>query len=267
MHRSFFAFRSAPALDKAPEGAQSALPPPACRGTAKQYARRGALRRLGSGAFALASCWLLSGCIDTYAAAPTPQTQAPPRPTNLARREGVSPSGATVAVASFLGGPDGIRDRFTRAFDAAARSQDIVIAAPAAANYLVRGYLNALPEGDDTAVTYVLDIFDSKKHRTQRVEDQITIKAKAADPWSVVDDQVLAAVAATSAAALATVLTNTPEAIAAATRAERTKAGGAPAIAARDGAGDDRTILAATPPGGPPGNTASANDLKRVALH
>ncbi len=251
MHRSFFAPGPASASDKVPEGGQPALQPPARGSTAKQYAiRRGALHRLGTSSLALASCWLLAGCIDTYVAAPAPQTQAPPLPTNLVRREGVSPSGATVAVASFLGGPAGIRDRFTIAFDAAAKSQDIVMAEPAAANYLVRGYLNAVPEGDGTAVTYVLDIFDSKKHRTQRVEDQINIKAKAADPWSVVDDRALAAVAAKSAEALAAVLTNTPEAL----------------VAARNDA-VGHTIVAATPPVGPPGDDASGGDLRRLALH
>ncbi len=53
------------------------------------------------------------------------------------------------------------------AFDNAARAQDIVMATPDAADYLVRGYLNATQEGDGTAVTYVLDVFDAKKHRTR----------------------------------------------------------------------------------------------------
>ncbi len=125
-----------------------------------------------------------------------------------------------------------IRDRFVSAFDTAPAAQDIVMATPDAADYLVRGYLNAVPEGDGTALTYVLDIFDAKKHRTQRVEDQILLKATAADPWSVVDDSALSAVAAKSAAALAAVLTNTPQAVLAAAQAQ-------PATAAFCGAGGD----------------------------
>ncbi len=267
MHRSFFAPEPAPTPNQSPEGERPARQPSAGRTTAAHYAiRRKILQRLGSSGFVLASCWLLSGCIDSYAAAPPPQTQAPPPPTNLVRREGVSPSGATVAVASLIGGPDGIRDRFTSAFDAAAKAQNIVMASPKTANYLVRGYLNAVPEADGTAVTYVLDIFDSKKHRTQRVEDQILVKANAADPWSMVDDRVLAAVAAKSATALATVLTNTPEAIVAAARAAPTKTGDAAAVASSDAAGG-RTIVTATPLDGSSGNDPSADGLKRLALH
>jgi hypothetical protein len=138
------------------------------------------------------------------------------------------------------------------------------MATPAAANYLIRGYLNAVPEDNGTALTYVLDIFDSKKHRTQRVEDQILLKAQAPDPWSVVDDSALSAVAAKSAAALAAVLTNTPEAMLASTEAPPANA---PAVATAHAAEDGRTIVAAMPPVEDPSATASAVGLRRVALH
>jgi len=257
MHPSFFVPESAPSSDQISGGEQPTRQPSACRGT---------LRRLGSCALALASCWMLSGCIDSFAAAPPPPTVAPPPPTNLVRREGVSPSGATVAMASLLGGTDGIRDSFTSAFDAAAKAQKIVMVPPATANYLVRGYLDAVPDADGTSVTYVLDIFDSKKHRTQRVEDHILVKTKAADPWSVVNDNVLAAVAAKSASALATVLTNTPEAIVAASLAAPDKTGNAAGVASSDEPGG-HTVVAAAPPVGPPGNSASTDGLRRLALH
>ena len=256
MHPSFFAPESVSSSDQISGGEQPTRRPLACRAT---------LRRLGSSALALASCWMLSGCIDSFAAAPPPPTVTPP-PTNLVRREGVSPSGATVAVASLLGGPDGIRDSFASAFDAAAQAQKIVMVPPATANYLVRGYLNAVPEADGTSVTYVLDIFDAKKHRTQRVEDHILVTTKAADPWSVVNDRILAAVAAKSAAALATVLTNTPEAIVAAALATPDKTGNAAGVASSDAAGG-HTDVAAAPPVGPPGNGASTDGLRRLALH
>lgn len=211
----------------------------------------------------LASFCLLAGCVDNEVAAQAPP---PPRPqaTNLDRRPGVSPSGAAVAIVSFAGGPDGLRESFSQAFDTAARTQDIVMATPAAANYLVRGYLNAVPEGDGTALTYVLDIFDAKKHRTQRVEDQILLKAQATDPWSVVDDSALSAIAAKSAAALAAVLTNTPEAILAASEAPPANA---PAVVTTHAIEDGRTVVTATPPASPPTAAASEGDLRRVALH
>lgn len=233
-----------------------------CRGPFNHGpAHFGLLRRLGGSGFAFASFCLLAGCVDSYVATQAPQV-TPPQPSNMARREGVSPSGATVAVASFAGGPDGMRDRFIIAFDDAAQTQDIVMATPEAADYLVRGYLNAVPEGDGTAVTYVLDIFDANKHRTQRVEDQILLKAKAADPWSVVDASAVSAVAAKSAAALAAVLTNTPEAIVAAAHTNPANAG-APGAATAHAEEDGRTIVAATPPVGPP----TAGGLGSLALH
>ncbi len=73
-----------------------------------------------------------------------------------------------------------------------------------------------ISEGDAaTVVSYVLDVFDAGKHRTQRVEDEVVLRGTAPDPWSLVNDDVLATVAQKSAADLAAVMTNTPEAIAA----------------------------------------------------
>ena len=232
------------------------------RPSVADLAQRDFLASAGLKGLVLASFCLLAGCVenDVAAQAPPPQPQA----TNMERRPGVSPSGAAVAIVSLAGGPDGLRDSFSHAFDAAARTQNIVMATPAAANYLVRGYLNAVPEDNGTALTYVLDIFDSKKHRTQRVEDQILLKAQAPDPWSVVDDSALSAIAAKSATALAAVLTNTPEAVLA---AAETPPANAPAVATAQAADDGRTIVAATPPAEDPSATASAGGLRRVALH
>jgi hypothetical protein len=183
---------------------------------------------------------LLSGCVDNNLAQ-GPDPSAPPS-TNMARRPGVSPAGATVALASFSGAPQEITDRFTPIFADAARLGDINFTDPDKANYLVRGYLSAHPEGDATAVAFVLDVFDSKKERTQRVEDEILIKGQAADPWSLVDDRTLAAVAAESSDDLAAVMSNTPEAILAANPP--------PSDGHNVAAIDGQTVVAATPPPG-----------------
>lgn len=201
------------------------------------------LCRLVSAGLALTCFGILAGCVDTNVAqGPDPST---PHSTNIARREGVSPSGATVALASFTGGPQDLDDRFAAIFADAAKRGDISVADPDNANYLVRGYLNARPEGDATAVAYVLDIFDAKKQRAQRVENEIIVKAQAADPWSVVDDSVLAAVASKSADDLAAVMTNTPEALLA--------ANGAPSDGHNATTEDGQTAVAATfPPAAAP---------------
>jgi hypothetical protein len=211
------------------------------------------VRRAGIGTVLVAATCLLAGCVDSNVGAQAPQP-SPEASTNIERRPGVSPAGATVAVVSLSGMPDAIRDRFTQAFDAAAKTQDIAMASSGAADYLVRGYLNAVPEEEGTAVTYVLDVFDAKKHRTQRVSDEIFVQTKTADPWSVVDDRILTAVATKSAAGLAAVLTNTPQAIAAArTQPETTQT----ATAQPD---DGHTVVAASPPAGQPsgGQTSTA---------
>jgi hypothetical protein len=187
----------------------------------------------------------LSGCVEDAAQAPVATSISSD---NIAARPGVSPSGATVAVASISGAPGGFDGKFQAMLTAYAKRGGVSIADAGQPNYLVRGYLSADSEGDAaTVVSYVLDVFDAGKHRTQRVEDEVVLRGTAPDPWSLVNDDVLATVAQKSAADLAAVMTNTPEAIAAATPA----AGPAPQVAsssAQPPAQDGRTIVAASAP-------------------
>ncbi len=202
------------------------------------------------------ACLALGGCVDNnLAQAPDPSA---PAATNMARRAGVSPSGATVALASFSGAPQDLSDRFTTIFASAAQRSEINMTDPDEANYLVRGYLNAYPEGNATAVAFVLDVFDSNKQRTQRIEDEVLVDGQAADPWSLVDDSVLSQVAAKSADDLAAVMTNTPEAIAA-----NAAPSGEPNMAAEDG----QTIVPATPAASPASPSPSPSGLGMAALH
>lgn len=157
----------------------------------------------------------LSGCVEDAAQAPVAASMSSD---NIAARPGVSPSGATVALSSISGAPGAFDDKFQAMLTAYAKRSGVTIAQTGQPNYLVRGYLSADSEGDAaTIVSYVLDVFDAGKHRTQRVEDQVVLRGTAADPWSLVSDDVLATVAQKSAADLAAVMTNTPEAIAAST--------------------------------------------------
>jgi hypothetical protein len=199
----------------------------------------------------------LGGCVEDTAQAP-PQPAAPPSD-NIARRPNVSPAGATVGVASIGGAPGGLDDKFQALFVDAAKRSDVSVAAADDPNYLVRAYLSAYPEGEGTtAVAYVLDVFDSKKQRTQRVEDEVLIRGQAPDSWSLVGDDALAAVAAKSAADLAAVMTNTPEAIAA-NAAPAAPGETAPQVAtnAPPAPPDGRTVVAATAPASPAAAAAS----------
>jgi hypothetical protein len=200
---------------------------------------------------------LLSGCVDNNVAQ-KPDPSLPPQ-ANMARRPGVSPAGASVALASFSGAPREVTDRFTPIFADAARRSEIDFTDPDKANYFVRGYLSAHPEGDATAVAFVLDVFNSKKERTQRVEDEILIRGQATDPWSLVDDQALAAVAARSSDDLAAVMSNTPEALLAANPR--------PADGHNVAAIDGQTVVPATPPGAaPPASSPPSGGVGMAAL-
>jgi hypothetical protein len=201
----------------------------------------------------------LGGCVEENAAQ-APVAAAPSD--NIARRPDVSPAGATVAVASISGAPDGLNDKYQAMLAAFAKRGNVSLADAGSANYLVRAYLSAYPEGDTaTAVAYVLDVFDAGKRRTQRVEDEVVVRGTAPDPWSLVSDDVLAAVAQKSATDLAAVMTNTPEAIAAASTppagaaSTQVAANGASAAPAQVAAAapaappqDGQTVVAATPP-------------------
>lgn len=164
-----------------------------------------------SSAVAFLAGWL-AGCVDM--AAPAADTTASIRPANMPRRDGISPAGASVALMGFVGAPAAFTEQLQAQFSGEASAQNLTLATANSANYLVRGYVKAAPQGPETTVSLVLDVFDSHRQHTQRIEDQVTIKAAAADPWSVVDQTALAAVAAKSADDLANFLTNTPEAIA-----------------------------------------------------
>jgi hypothetical protein len=154
----------------------------------------------------------LGGCNDAPGSVEARATGG----TQLAARPGISPSGATVAFASLQGAPAPVISRFTEKTYAEAAHRDVVVTQPGDAKYLLRGYLSAYPAADGTSLVYVWDLFDAHKQRIQRVEDAITLRGTAADPWSLVDDRALASIAAKGADDLAAVLTNMPEAVAAA---------------------------------------------------
>lgn len=154
----------------------------------------------------------VGGCVDTVGQARIDPASAPQK---IARRDGVSPRGATVALASLDGAPENVAAAFIADFNASASGYDMTIAEPKSASYLVRGYLTAYP-GDQgsTRFAYVLDVFDKRKVRVARLTDDAPVPAAAADPWSLADVKIVRALAQRSAADLADALTNTPEAVA-----------------------------------------------------
>jgi hypothetical protein len=201
----------------------------------------------------------LSGCVDGDS--PAAETTAHVHAANMPRRPGVSPTGASVAMTTFGGAPQQLADQFKASFGQGATERQITLADANKANYLIRGYLNAFADDSGTTVSFVFDVFDARRQLAQRIEDQVSVKAAAADPWSVVDPAVLAAVAAKSADDLADFLTNTPEAITA--NSER------PAADTHQLADSDsgQTTIAATPPAPAPQAPAAARGTGFASLH
>ncbi|MDB5571258.1 MAG: hypothetical protein JWN93_2441, partial [Hyphomicrobiales bacterium] len=141
--------------------------------------------------------------------------EAPAPVQRISARPGVSPSGATVAFTSLDGPPAQVANRFHAAMSGALASRDVATAGSATANYLVQGHLGAWPGEKGVTIAWVWDVFDSRKQRLQRMEDEILV-GQAGDPWAAATEAVLASVAARSADELAAFLSNTPEALAAA---------------------------------------------------
>jgi hypothetical protein len=208
----------------------------------------------------LISAAVLAGCVESTAS-PPPQAQAQ-APQALARRDGVSPRGASVALASLTGVSQPVADRIKTAFAQEASDREISLADAKDADYFVRGYINASASELGTAVTVVFDIFNVAKKRMQRLEDDVFVEGAAADPWSVVDTAAIDKLATKSAEGLAAFLTNTPEAIA------KSQTDSAPVegyVSTQAKSDANQTIVKKAQPMSPPSSAKTA-DLSIAAL-
>lgn len=59
------------------------------------------------------------------------------------------------------------------------------------AGHILKGYLSAYADGQDTVVTYVWDVLDAGGQRLNRIQGQQKVPGTAADPWSAVPDEVM----------------------------------------------------------------------------
>jgi hypothetical protein len=179
----------------------------------------------------------------------------------------VDPRGVRVALASLSGVPQPLEDRMKDAFTAQASERNITLADPAKAAYLIRGYVTTYPVATGTAVAAVYDVFDAKKNRAQRLEDDVVVKSDGADPWSGFNTAAMDDLAARSADALAAFLITTPEALAAPEPGAGSEPGATPAsrIAGRQTA----ARAGAAPSGSAQGAVvaAGASGLSVAALH
>ena len=170
-----------------------------------------AVARVRTAAGAAALAFALSGCVESM---PSVQANAPEPAgaTRIAARPGVSPAGVTGAFVDLGGAPAQVGQRFAASMAQALGARQITSDEPGKANYLVRGHMSAYAAEGGTAVAYVWDIYDSRRRRLQRLEDEGMVKGTAADPWAAADERTLATIAGRSADELAAFLTHTPEA-------------------------------------------------------
>jgi hypothetical protein len=162
--------------------------------------------------FSFVSVLCLSGCLDAAVEMGGPQAKVVG-----ARSAGplISPHGASLAIVSVEGPPDEVGARFRNELESAAQSRDVALAEAERANYRLRAFLTASPAEGATRVAYVLDIYDRRGRRVQRLASEAGVEADP-DPWRAVDEKSLILCAEKGADDLAAFLATTPEAIAAA---------------------------------------------------
>jgi hypothetical protein len=161
-----------------------------------------------AGVLALMAALALGGCVENTGEIALGADGA----SAFVRRPDASMAGATVAIMSLDGAPEDLAARFHASLDQAAAQRQIAVAPPAAARYLVRGYLTASPIQDGAEIDFVWDVFTPDKKRVQRLSDAMLVHGSGADPWAMIGDATLDSIAAKCADDLAAYLSNTPEA-------------------------------------------------------
>lgn len=142
----------------------------------------------------------LAGCQETTTTAARPRVDAP---------------GVPVSVQSISGAPDQVTTRFASMLgEAAAERKMEIVASNAPARFRVRGYLTAHPTEDgQTSLAFVWDVYDEAKKRAQRVQgESLGKRGGAEDPWSGIDQTIVAKAASDSMDAIATFLVSVPPA-------------------------------------------------------
>jgi len=155
---------------------------------------------------ALVGALALAGCVETGDIAASADHE------QFVRRPDASMAGATVAIMSVDGAPQALSAEFKQSFDQAAAAQQIAVAPPTSAHYLVRGYVSASPIEGGAAVDVVWDVFTPDKKRAQRLSDTLYVRGSGDDPWAMVSPAALDSIAGKCADDLAAYLSNTPEA-------------------------------------------------------
>lgn len=135
--------------------------------------------------------------------------------TTTAQRPRVDAPGVPVSVQSISGAPDSVTTNFASLLgEAAAERRMEIVAGDKPARFRVRGYLTAQPTADgQTSLAFVWDVYDETKKRAQRVQgESLGKRGGGSDPWTGIDQSVVAKAAAESMDAIAGFLVTAPTA-------------------------------------------------------
>ncbi|AMJ60847.1 hypothetical protein [Bosea sp. PAMC 26642] len=157
--------------------------------------------------------------------------------TTTVARQRVDAPGVPVSVQSISGAPDSVTTNFASLLgEAAAERKMEIVAGDKPARFRVRGYLTAQPTVDgQTSLAFVWDVYDESKKRAQRVQgESFGRSGGGADPWSGIDQTVVAKAASESMDAIAGFLVTTP-AVETVNPGDKTKAAGTKTAAAATG--------------------------------
>jgi len=170
----------------------------------------------------------LAGCQETTTAA-RPRVDAPGVPVSVQSISG-APHAVTASFAGLLG-------------EAAAERKMEIVPGNKPARFRVRGYLTAQPTEDgQTALAFVWDVYDETKKRAQRVQgESLGRRGGSSDPWSGVDQTIVAKAASDSMDAIASFLVTTP-AVDTTPPAEKTKTAGKQGLGSAKEAAAGKTV-------------------------
>jgi len=126
-----------------------------------------------------------------------------------------APAGAApVALLSLEGAPTNVTARLAGALSREAQARAIVLVPGSGSpRYKLKGYLAAAPGAGGATVTWVWDVFDGARQRTQRLEG--TQQVNGSDAWRAIDDAALSRIAGCSMDGVARFLSEGADAIAA----------------------------------------------------
>ncbi|RST88012.1 hypothetical protein EJC49_02410 [Aquibium carbonis] len=161
----------------------------------------------------LIACFAFSACSTSEALDPralfggqAASTPAQPDQGARATVPAVTSSSLRMEFAPVVGPTLAAATPLSRRLSQLAAERGIEIVAPGGmpGDFIVKGYLSAIADGNDTLVIFVWDVVDAKGTRLHRIQGQERIAGKAgADPWSAVPGATMEQIAARTIADIA----------------------------------------------------------------